>query len=107
MAVQMPAEALGPAAGILLYSFFCLFFTLVLAWLVWVHNERKSYVLLLQFFICLHTVASIVQQINTIVNWNSGKTAQWWNIKENVGNPELIITGATTGMDLVLFYIRT
>lgn len=106
MAVQMSAEAVGPAAGIVFHSFVSLFFGLVLVWLVWVHNERKSYVLLLQSFICLHTVASIIQQIHTIIDWNDAKTAQWLNVKENVGNPELSITGASTGIDLILFYIR-
>lgn len=42
MAVQLPSEAIGPAAGVLVYSFFCLSLSLLLLWLVWVHHERKS-----------------------------------------------------------------
>ncbi|KAK3996134.1 hypothetical protein QBC44DRAFT_377766 [Cladorrhinum sp. PSN332] len=106
MAVQMPAEAVGPAAGIVVHSFVSFFWGLILLWLIWVHNERKSYVLLLQAFISLHTLASIAQQIHTIVNWDDIKTSQWENVRENVGNPELSITGASTGLDLPLFYIQ-
>lgn len=57
-------------------------------------------------FMALHTVASIIQQIHTIVLWRDIKTSQHENIVANVGNPELNITGASTGLDLVLFYIR-
>ena len=42
MAVQLPSEASGVVAGVLVYSFFCLACGLFLLWLVWVHNERKS-----------------------------------------------------------------
>ncbi|KAK0627241.1 hypothetical protein B0T14DRAFT_399103, partial [Immersiella caudata] len=46
------------------------------------------------------------QQIHTIVRWEDIKTAQWVNVKENAGNPELNITGASTGLDLVVFYMQ-
>lgn len=51
-------------------------------------------------------LASIVQQIHTVVRWNDIKTDQWQNVIDNVGNPELNITGASTGLDLVVFYIQ-
>ncbi|KAJ4416235.1 hypothetical protein N0V85_002359 [Neurospora sp. IMI 360204] len=54
----------------------------------------------------LGTLASIAQQINTTANWNDVKTSQYNNVVANVGRPELNITGASTGLDLVLFYIR-
>lgn len=57
-------------------------------------------------FIALHTLASIIQQIHTIVRWRDVKTAQYENLAANVGNPELNLTGSSTGLDLVLFYIR-
>ncbi|KAK1783133.1 hypothetical protein QBC45DRAFT_400866 [Copromyces sp. CBS 386.78] len=106
MAVQLPSEAIGPAAGVLVYSFFCLSLSLLLLWLVWVHHERKSYVAMLSFSMSLGTLASIAQQINTIANWNDVKTSQYENVVANVGRPELNITGASTGLDLVLFYIQ-
>ncbi|KAL2264359.1 hypothetical protein VTK26DRAFT_5785 [Humicola hyalothermophila] len=106
MAVQLPSEAAGLAAGILVYSFFCLACGLLLVRLVWVHDERKSYVSMLGLFVCLHTMASIAQQIHTIVRWRDIKTAEYENIVANVGNPELNITGGGTGLDLVLFYIQ-
>lgn len=61
---------------------------------------------MLSFFVSLHTIASIIQQIHTIVRWSDIKTEQHANLVANVGNPELNITGASTGLDLVLFYIR-
>ncbi|KAK4163251.1 hypothetical protein QBC43DRAFT_68789 [Cladorrhinum sp. PSN259] len=106
MAVQMPAAAVGPAAGILVHSCFSFSCGLILAWLIWVHNERKSYVLLLTSFISLHELASITQQIHTIIKWDDIKTSQWENVRDNVGNPELNITGASTGLDLPIFYIQ-
>lgn len=56
---------------------------------------------------CMGAASSITQQIHTIIWWKDIKTEQHANLVENVGNPELNITGASTGMDLVLFYIRT
>jgi hypothetical protein len=58
------------------------------------------------FFISLSALASIIQQAHTIHRWNDIKTAQWENVVANVGRPELNITGASTGLDLVVFYIR-
>lgn len=55
----------------------------------------------------LSAISSIVQQIHTIHRWRDIKTTQHRYLVENLGNPELNITGASVGMDLVLFYIRT
>ncbi|KAK0665703.1 hypothetical protein QBC41DRAFT_339660 [Cercophora samala] len=103
---QLPSEVMGQCVAILLYSWFCLAVGLFLLWIVWVHDERKSYVMMLGSFMVLHTFTSIIQQIHTIAWWNDIKTAQWQNVVDNVGNPELNITGASTGLDLVLFYIQ-
>ena len=62
---------------------------------------------MLGFFTSLHTVASVIQQCHTIARWTEVKTDQYANLVTNVGNPELNITGCSTGLDLVLFYIRT
>jgi len=62
---------------------------------------------MLGLLMSLHTVASVIQQIHTIIRWRDIKTEQYANLVANVGNPELNITGASTGLDLVLFYIRT
>jgi hypothetical protein len=107
MVAQLPPEVVGVAAGVLIYSLICLASGFFLLWLVWVHDERKSYVSMLACLMCLHTAASIAQQIHTIVRWRDIKTEQYANLVANVGNPELNITGGSTGLDLVLFYIRT
>jgi len=66
----------------------------------------SSDVALLGAILSLSVIASILQQTHTIARWNDIKTAQWQNVVGNVGNPELNITGASTGLDLVLFYIQ-
>ncbi|KAH6855703.1 hypothetical protein B0I37DRAFT_61027 [Chaetomium sp. MPI-CAGE-AT-0009] len=106
MGDPLPPGVLGVAVGVLVYSFICLACGLFLLWLVWVHDERKSYVAMLGFFVTLHTLASVIQQIHTIIRWRDIKLEQHKNLVENVGNPELNITGASTGLDLVLFYIQ-
>jgi len=119
----MPPGALGATCAIVAWSFCCLAITLLLLWLVWVHGERVSCkttsnpppslmstdhadVALLAGTMSLSCLASIVQQTHTIVRWNDIKTEQWQNVMNNVGNPELNITGASTGLDLVVFYIQ-
>ncbi|KAK3900358.1 hypothetical protein C8A05DRAFT_17328 [Staphylotrichum tortipilum] len=106
MAPQLPPEAVGAAAGVLIYSLICLTSGLFLLWMVWVHDERKSYVAMLGFFTSLHTIASVIQQAHTIARWTDVKTDQHANLVANVGDPELNITGCSTGLDLVLFYIQ-
>ena len=61
---------------------------------------------MLSFSMSLGTLASIIQQIDTIAYWNDVKTSQYENVVANAGRPELNVTGASTGFDLVLFYIR-
>lgn len=107
MVAQLPPEVAGVAVGVLIYSLVCLASGFLLLWLVWVHHERWSYAALLGSLITLHTATSIAQQIHTIVRWRDIKTEQYAKLVANVGNPELNITGASTGLDLVLFYIRT
>ncbi|KAK4031355.1 hypothetical protein C8A01DRAFT_42182 [Parachaetomium inaequale] len=121
MDAQLPPEAVGAAAGVLIYSFICLACGLLLLWLVSVHDERMSCkqhaswfdlrllttdVAMLGFFATLHTLASIAQQIHTIVRWREIKIAQYDHLVANVGNPELNQTGSSVGLDLVLFYIQ-
>ncbi|KAH6635097.1 hypothetical protein B0J18DRAFT_406677 [Chaetomium sp. MPI-SDFR-AT-0129] len=106
MVAQLPPEVAGVAVGVLVYSLVCLASGFFLLWLVWIHDERRSYVALLASMMTLHTVASIAQQIHTIVRWRDIKIEQYANLVANVGNPELNITGASTGLDLVLFYIQ-
>lgn len=106
MGAQIPAGAAAAAGAILAFSFICLGTSLLLILLVWVQSERKSYVALLGYILSLSVAASIIQQIHTIARWNDIKTAQWENVKKNVGDPELNITGASTGLDLVVFYVQ-
>ncbi|KAH8911429.1 hypothetical protein BR93DRAFT_333855 [Coniochaeta sp. PMI_546] len=106
MAVQLPSEVIGPAAGILAYSAFCLICSLFLLWLLCVHNERTSYVAILSFFVSLNCLASIIQQIHSIVAWNDVKTDQYHYVVTHVGNPEIVIAGPSQGLDLALFYVQ-
>ncbi|KAL2136759.1 hypothetical protein VTI74DRAFT_1800 [Chaetomium olivicolor] len=106
MAAQLPPDVVGAAAGVLVYSFICLASGMFLMWLVWIHDERKSYVAMMVYFGCLHTVTSIIQQIHAIVRWRDIKLEQYEILVANVGDPELNIAGPSTELDLVLFYIR-
>ncbi|KAK4099386.1 hypothetical protein N658DRAFT_540594 [Parathielavia hyrcaniae] len=103
---QLPPGVLGVALAVFLYSSFCLACGIFFLWLFWVHDERKSYVAMLGFFVTLHTLASIAQQIHTMARWRSIKLAQHEKIVTHVGNPEMNITGRSLGADLVLFYIQ-
>ncbi|KAK4125499.1 hypothetical protein N657DRAFT_268457 [Parathielavia appendiculata] len=103
---QLPPGVLGVALVVLIYSFICLACGIFLVWLVWVHDERKSYVAMLGFFVSLHTLASIIQQIHTIVRWREIKIEQYEKLVATVGYPELNIAGLSSGLDLGLFYIQ-
>ena len=107
MVVQLIQGALGVAAGVLAYSTVCLLSSCLVIWLVWVHRERFSYVALLSYFTLLSTLASVIQQIHTIIAWRDIKIAQHNNAVANQGQVEIIIAGPSTGLDRILFYIRT
>jgi hypothetical protein len=61
---------------------------------------------MLSFFVSLNCLASIIQQIHTMVAWNDVKTGQYQYLKDKAGNAEIAIAGASQGLDLVLFYIQ-
>ncbi|KAH6895285.1 hypothetical protein B0T10DRAFT_455549 [Thelonectria olida] len=95
MTSQLPSDAVGLAIGVLVYSVFSLSLGLLTAWLVWAHHEGTSCAL-----------ASIAQQIHTIVRWRDIKLEQHRHTTENIGNPELALAGNSVGLDLALFYIQ-
>ncbi|KAK4031182.1 hypothetical protein C8A01DRAFT_51632 [Parachaetomium inaequale] len=106
MAIALTKVAGGTAAGILTYSFVCLAFGLSLLWLAWVHTEYKSYVGLLSFFVSLHTLASIAQQIYTIVRWRDIKFDQYNYLVAHIDDPQLSSQNTMTGLVRALFYIQ-
>ena len=61
---------------------------------------------MLSFFVSLNCLASIIQQIHTIVAWKNVKMGQYNYLVAHVGNPEIAIAGPSRGLDLVLFYIQ-
>lgn len=107
MEAQLIQGAVGTAAGVLVYSTVCLLSSCLMIWLVWVHRERFSYVALLSYFTLLSTLASVIQQIHTIVAWRDIKIEQYNNAMANRGHIEIALAGLSTGMDRILFYIRT
>ncbi|KAM7198593.1 hypothetical protein V8F20_006123 [Naviculisporaceae sp. PSN 640] len=106
MGAQLPSEVAGQAAAILIYSFVCLAAGLFMLWLVVSHNEWKSYISIMATLMSLSAIASISQQIHTIYRWRDIKIAQHEYLVENLGNPEINVTGGSVGVDLVLFYIQ-
>ncbi|KAK9422753.1 hypothetical protein SUNI508_00616 [Seiridium unicorne] len=103
---QLPSEATGVAIAVLLYSVICWICNVLMLWLAWVHNERLSYVACISYFPLLSTTFSIVQQLHDYVWWEDVAVAAWENRVANVGNPVLVISNASPGIDLVFFYIQ-
>ncbi|KAL8372138.1 hypothetical protein RB595_001775 [Gaeumannomyces hyphopodioides] len=106
MAVQVDQEVLGIAVSVLVYSFVCLSAGLLMIVLVWAQQERTSYVACLSFLTSISTTASIIQQFHTIVDWRDIAMAKFNRVLADPRNPELSISGASGGVDLVLFYIQ-
>lgn len=52
------------------------------------------------------SIASIAQQVHTMISWRDIKIAQFIREETETGNPELSVTGSAEGLDLILFYIR-
>lgn len=125
MTVQLPFDVQGTAAGVLVYTFVCLFCSVALFAVVWIHRDRfncgfsdvrlgdirspanpSRVVSLLALFTGLSSVSSIAQQINTIIWWRDLKLEHLHHVMSDPTNPELILVGSSTGANLVLFYIR-
>ncbi|KAK7981062.1 chaperonin 10-like protein [Apiospora arundinis] len=106
MGASLLPEVIPVAAGVLTYSVVCLLFSILLIWLVWVHRERSSYVAMLAYFTCLSTLASIAQQIHTIVDWRNVKIDQYNTAVAHQGSIVVAVAGPSTGLDLVLFFIQ-
>jgi hypothetical protein len=128
MGVQLPDAAMGVAIGVLVFSLICLLFSILQVWLLWVHRERNSckpcpqlltlifrmltrrpptVVAYLAYSTLLGTLASITQQLHTMIWWNDVKVEQWEHSIANIGSIEVAVAGPSVGLDLVLFYIRT
>ncbi|RWA09142.1 hypothetical protein EKO27_g5972 [Xylaria grammica] len=105
MVVQLPDSALAAAVGVQIYSYICLICSCLIILLVCKHRERDSYVALFSYCSLVGTLASIAQQLHTIVLWDDVKTEQFYYVLEHPG-PELAIAGPSYGLDLVLFYIQ-
>lgn len=90
----------------LAYSVICLLMSISLLWLIVNHKERASYLAMLSGFVTVNVVASIVQQVHTMVWWNDVKQAQHRFLVDHVGNPEVAITGGSAGVDLAFFYVQ-
>ncbi|TLS29368.1 hypothetical protein PpBr36_00942 [Pyricularia pennisetigena] len=106
MTVQCPPEALGVAAVVLVYTFFCLCCSIGMFVLMWVQHERTSYISIMSVTTAVATIASMIQQAHTIINWRDIKIAQFTREETEAWNPELSVTGSTEGLDLILFYIQ-
>ncbi|KAK8134378.1 hypothetical protein PG984_006390 [Apiospora sp. TS-2023a] len=106
MGASLLPEVIPVAVGVLMYSGVCLLFSLLLIWLVWVHRERGSYVAMLGYFTCLSTLASIMQQIHTIVDWRNIKIAEYNAAVLLEDSIVVAVAGPVTGLDLGLFFVQ-
>ncbi|KAI1079766.1 hypothetical protein F5B20DRAFT_580921 [Whalleya microplaca] len=103
---QLPAGTLGDAVGVLIYTFICLFSSILLIWLQWVSRERLCYVALIAYFSLLCTISSIVQQIYNYVLWDDLMWAQLYYIKANFQNADVVFNNGNFGFMLVMANIR-
>ncbi|KAH9894620.1 hypothetical protein F4778DRAFT_784050 [Xylariomycetidae sp. FL2044] len=98
MVAQLPHEAIATAAGTLVYSFLCMSCSSLMIWLVWHHHERDSYVAFLSYMTLVSTVASIAQQLHTIIKWRDIKIEQYYHAYDTAGSPELAVAGQAVAL---------
>ncbi|KAK8024171.1 hypothetical protein PG993_012237 [Apiospora rasikravindrae] len=104
MALQLPHEVRGIAAGVLLYSFAGLICSALFVWLTWTHRERTSHVALIGYLLLASTATAVVTQLHTFISWEDVATAQWKEAVAHPKNPEQIISNGAVGIDLGLWY---
>ncbi|KAK8071021.1 glycoside hydrolase [Apiospora hydei] len=113
MALQLPHEVRGIAAGVLVYSFAGLMCSLLFVWLTWTHRgENKPLyiwldVALIGYLLLASTATAVVTQLHTFVSWEDVATAQWEEAVAHPKSPEQIISNGAVGIDLGLWYFRT
>ncbi|CAN8096792.1 unnamed protein product [Discula destructiva] len=104
---QLPAGAEGAAAGVLVWSHLCLSANVLLLWLLWTGNERRSYIFIVACVTLLATSTSIVQQIYDIVHYEDILYARLAWIQSRTDNALVVTTdGTAPGVDLVMWSIR-
>lgn len=106
-AFQLPDSVLGDAIGCLIYSFVCLIANTILVWLIWTHNERKTYIAFIAYFTLLATYSSIIQQLYDYIFWRELMVSQYFYGKEHADDAEVQYQKGIFGLKLVLSYIRT
>jgi len=133
MALQLPLEVRGIAAGVLLFSFAGLICSALVVWLTWSHRERTSCmflslkwgseygetlryscadsfalvdIALIGYLLLASTASAVATQLHTFIAWEDVATAQWMEAVANPKNPEQIISNGAVGFDLALWYFR-
>ena len=105
-AFQLPDSVLGDAIGCLVYSFVCLIANSLLVWLIWTHNERKTYIAFIAYFTLIATFSSIIQQLYDYIFWRDLMVAQYYYGKDHADDAEVQYQKGIFGLKLVLSYIR-
>lgn len=105
-AFQLPDSVLGDAIGCLVYSFLCLIANSLLVWLIWTHNERKTYIAFIAYFTLIATFSSIIQQLYDYISWRDLMVAQYYYGKDHADDAEVQYQKGIFGLKLVLSYIR-
>ncbi|KAI0859826.1 hypothetical protein F4860DRAFT_481578 [Xylaria cubensis] len=102
----LPADAVGEAVGVLIYTFISLLTNLTLIWLLWVHRERFSYIALIAYFVELSIVISIIQQIYQYTHFSDNMWRRYHYIMANYPNADVIYKDGNSGITLVFSNIR-
>ncbi|KAI7775386.1 hypothetical protein LA080_006849 [Diaporthe eres] len=103
---MLPDSVLGDAIGCLIYSFLCLIANSLLVWLIWTHNERKTYIAFIAYFTLIATYSSIIQQLYDYIFWRDLMVAQYYYGKDHADDAEVQYQKGIFGLKLVLSYIR-
>ncbi|KAK7699047.1 hypothetical protein SLS64_011960 [Diaporthe eres] len=103
---MLPDSVLGDAIGCLIYSFLCLIANSLLVWLIWTHNERKTYIAFIAYFTLIATYSSIIQQLYDYIFWRDLMVAQYYYGKDHAEDAEVQYQKGIFGLKLVLSYIR-
>lgn len=128
MGSQLPEGSEGVAAASVIFACISVLCSSMVIWLTAVHNESRSCklpwppqgfviasrltlmclpdVALLAYFTLISTTASLIQQIHVIAFYRDIEVQQYEARVKDPFSPDARVANGSTGMDLILYYIR-
>ncbi|KAK2002721.1 hypothetical protein LX36DRAFT_211389 [Colletotrichum falcatum] len=106
MVFQLPSAVDAEVIASIVYSIICLLSSFLLVWLLWIHNDRASYIACIAYTTLLITATSVWQQFYDYTWWRDILTEQFYYARENADSAEVQYMRGAQGIKLVLTYIR-